>query len=63
MAHPEEARAIVKTYTEIADDVLTALTLPVWTPAVNRESTQRLADLALQDGLVDKPVDVAALLN
>ncbi|MCW2835040.1 MAG: Nitrate transporter substrate-binding protein [Nocardioides sp.] len=63
MEHPEEARAIVKTYTEIADDVLAALTLPVWTPAVNRESTQTLADLAMQDGLVDQPVDVAALLH
>ncbi|HEU4513681.1 MAG TPA: ABC transporter substrate-binding protein [Nocardioidaceae bacterium] len=61
-AHPDEARAIVQTYTEIDDELIEKVTLPKWPTEVNEESTQKLADLAEQDGLVKEPVDVAALL-
>lgn len=61
-AHPDEARAIVQTYTEIDDALIEKVTLPKWPTEVNEESTQKLADLAEQDGLVKEPVDVAALL-
>ena len=61
-AHPDEARAIVQTYTEIDDTLIEKVTLPKWPTEVNEESTQKLADLAEQDGLVKEPVDVAALL-
>ena len=60
--HPDEARAIVQTYTEIDDTLISKITLPKWPTTVNRESTQKLADLAKQDGLVKQPVDVNALL-
>lgn len=60
--NPEEARRIVGTYTTIAADVAAKLTLPRWSPDINQESVQRLADLAKSDGLVKEAPDVAALL-
>jgi NitT/TauT family transport system substrate-binding protein len=61
-SHPDEVRDIVQTYTEIDDKLIADVTLPKWPTEVNRESTQKLADLARQDGLVQQPVDVDALL-
>lgn len=60
-ANPEEARRIIGTYTQISQDVIAKLTLPKWPAEVNRESLQTMADLALEDGLLAKPADVAAL--
>ena len=61
-AHPDEARRVIGTYTQITTDVIAQVTLPKWPPEVNRASVQTLADLALQDGLLQSPADVAALL-
>lgn len=61
-AHPDEARDIVSTYTEIDAETLANVTLPKWPTTINEESTQKLADLAEQDGLVEQPVDLSALL-
>jgi NitT/TauT family transport system substrate-binding protein len=60
--HPDEARAALATYTKITPDVAAKLTLPKWPTEINRESTQTLADLILQDKLVSKAPDVPALL-
>jgi NitT/TauT family transport system substrate-binding protein len=60
--HPDEARAVIGTYTQIAPEVIADLTLPKWPPDINRASVQTLADLALADGLLTKPADLAALL-
>jgi len=61
-AHPDEARRVIGTYTKITPEVIAQVTLPKWPPDVNRASVQTLADLALQDGLLEAPADVAALL-
>jgi NitT/TauT family transport system substrate-binding protein len=61
-ANPEEARKIIGTYTEIAPEVIEKVTLPKWPAEVNRESVDALAELALEDGLLTKPADVASLL-
>ncbi|HEX6683666.1 MAG TPA: ABC transporter substrate-binding protein [Candidatus Limnocylindrales bacterium] len=61
-AHPDEARAVIGTYTQIAPDVIAKMTLPKWPAEINRASVQTLADLALSDGLLTKPADVSALL-
>ncbi|HZM76083.1 MAG TPA: ABC transporter substrate-binding protein [Candidatus Limnocylindrales bacterium] len=61
-AHPDEARAIIKTYTTIAPDVIDKMTLPKWPSEIDRKSVQTLADLALGDGLLTKPADLNALL-
>ncbi|WP_117212026.1 ABC transporter substrate-binding protein [Allorhizocola rhizosphaerae] len=61
-AHPDEARAVIGTYTQIAPEVIAKMTLPKWPAEVNRQSVQTLADLALADGLLTKAADVNALL-
>ncbi|GLH99105.1 ABC transporter substrate-binding protein [Phytohabitans aurantiacus] len=60
--NPDEARAVIGTYTQIAPEVIADLTLPKWPPDINRTSVQTLADLALQDGLLTKPANLATLL-
>jgi NitT/TauT family transport system substrate-binding protein len=60
--HPDEARAALATYTKITADVAAKIILPKWPTAINRESTQTLADLILSDKLVSKAPDVPALL-
>jgi NitT/TauT family transport system substrate-binding protein len=61
-SHPDEARAIIGTYTNIARDVVERVTLPKWPAEVNRDSVQTLADLALEDGLLTEPAKVGELL-
>ena len=60
--HPDEAREIIGTYTQIGADVRAKMTLPKWPADVNRQAVQALADAALGDGLLTKPADVNALL-
>lgn len=61
-AHPDEARAIVATYTKIDKALLDQLVLPKWHTEINHESTQKLVDLAAQDGLIDEKIDLSTLL-
>lgn len=61
-ANPGEAREIIGTYTKIAPEVIEQLTLPKWPAEINRDSVEKLADLAKEDGLLTNPVDVNALL-
>jgi NitT/TauT family transport system substrate-binding protein len=61
-AHPDEARQVLTTYTQIDEAVIKDLTLPKWPPQINRASVETLATLAVQDGLVTKQPDLAALL-
>lgn len=60
--HPDEARAIIGTYTQIAPDVIAKMTLPKWPAEIDRKSVQTLAELALSDGLLSKPADINTLL-
>lgn len=61
-AHPDEVREIVQTYTEIDAALMEKVTLTKFDTEINRESTQKLADLAHEDGLVEEPVDLDTLL-
>jgi NitT/TauT family transport system substrate-binding protein len=60
--NPDAVRAIIPTYTAIDADLASILTLPTWPPAINRTSTERLAELALTDGVLSEPPDLDALL-
>jgi NitT/TauT family transport system substrate-binding protein len=62
-AHPDEARAILLTYTKIDKAVTEKLNLPVWNPQISRESVGALADLMVQDKLVTSKPDIDALLQ
>lgn len=61
--HPDDARAILPTYTKIDPAIAGKLNLPVWTPRISRESIRALGGLMVQDKLVAGPPDVDALLR
>ena len=61
-SHPDEARAIIASYTEIAPETIAELTLPKWPAEINRDSVEALAELAVEDGLLSEPADLDALL-
>ena len=61
--HPDEARDFLSSFTKIDPSVAKEMTLPLWEPGVNKESLQKLADLAAQEKLIDNKLDVNQLLN
>lgn len=61
-SHPDEARAIIASYTEIAPETIAELTLPKWPAEINRDSVEALSELAVEDGLLTEPADLDALL-
>ena len=61
-ANEEEARQILTTYTKIDPALIPELTLPVWNTDLDASRMQRLADLALEDGLVTEAVPVEDLM-
>ncbi len=62
--HGDEARAVLRYYmeTEIDQTVLASMILPAWPTEINRQSVERLADLAIEDGLLSEEPDLDALL-
>jgi NitT/TauT family transport system substrate-binding protein len=60
--HPDEARAILLTYTKIDKAVADKLNLPRWAPKLDRASLEVLLDLMIQDKLVSEKPDIASLL-
>jgi NitT/TauT family transport system substrate-binding protein len=61
-AHPDEARAIVTTYTKIPASVLEQVTLPKWPAEANRASIEALEKLGQEDGLFKTEPDLDKLL-
>jgi NitT/TauT family transport system substrate-binding protein len=61
-AHPDEARAILTTYTKIDPAVQKSLVLPKWPTTIDRNAVQLLADLAQKDGLITKQPNLDTLL-
>lgn len=59
--NPDAVREIIPTYSEISDELAAELTLPTWPPEINRASTEQLAELAVQDGLLSEPPDLDTL--
>jgi NitT/TauT family transport system substrate-binding protein len=60
--NPDAVREILGTYTQIAPEVAEAMVMPQWPTEINEESVQTLADLAVQDGLIDEVPDLETLL-
>ena len=58
----DETRAVLTSYTQIDQAVIDAMTLPAWPAEINRESIERLGDLAVDDGLLDEAPDLDGLL-
>ncbi|MEV0640469.1 ABC transporter substrate-binding protein [Streptomyces sp. NPDC050619] len=61
-AHPDEARAIVTTYTKIPAAVLEQVTLPKWPAEANRASIEALSKLGEEDGFFKTKPDLDKLL-
>jgi NitT/TauT family transport system substrate-binding protein len=61
--HPDEARAMLPTYTKINATVVKDLTLPRWPAEVNRASVETLATLGQKDGIFTKSPDLDALFS
>jgi NitT/TauT family transport system substrate-binding protein len=61
-ANPDEARAILSSYTQIEADVAEQLTLPRWPAEINRASVEKMAELAVLDGMIPTAPDLDALL-
>lgn len=59
--NPDAVREIIPSYTSIEPELAAELTLPTWPPEINRASAERLAELALQDGLLTEEPDLDAL--
>jgi NitT/TauT family transport system substrate-binding protein len=60
--HPDEARAILSSYTKIEPKVQQAVVLPRWSAEIDRASVQKLTDLCQKDGFLTSAPDIAALL-
>jgi NitT/TauT family transport system substrate-binding protein len=61
-AHGDEVRSALSLYTQIKPEQAAKLILPKWPADVNKDSVQTLADLAKDDGIITKPVNLADLL-
>jgi NitT/TauT family transport system substrate-binding protein len=61
-AHPDEVRKVLKTYTQIAPEVISRIVLPKWPAEPDKASVQAIADMALADGVLTQKVDVSALM-
>lgn len=60
--NPEEVRRILTTYTEIPPEAVKEIGLPHLTPQLRADRFQELADIALELGYVEEPVNVEELL-
>ncbi|MEV5408156.1 ABC transporter substrate-binding protein [Thermopolyspora sp. NPDC052614] len=61
-AHPDEARAILTSYTKITAEQAGALTLPQWPSTIDTAALEVLVDLAVSDGIVETKPDLTTLL-
>jgi NitT/TauT family transport system substrate-binding protein len=61
-AHPDEARAILTTYTSITADATKNLVLPKWPSDIDTNAISKLGDLAVQYGLLTSKPDLTTLL-
>jgi NitT/TauT family transport system substrate-binding protein len=61
-SHPDAARQIVTTYTTIKADAAGAMTLPKWSPDVDKPSVDTMSALMVRFGLLGAPADTAKLL-
>jgi NitT/TauT family transport system substrate-binding protein len=61
-SHPDAARQIVTTYTQIKADAVAAMTLPKWSTTIDKASIDKMSALLVSNGLLTAPADTASLL-
>lgn len=62
-AHPDEARAVLSTYTKVTATVAEALVLPKWPSGLDEASTKAVGDAAHKYGTLSKEPDVNGLFG
>lgn len=62
-SHPDEAREIIPTYTEIPSEVVAEIQLPQWSSDLNEPSIRKLADLSVEHGFLDGQPDLDELIR
>jgi NitT/TauT family transport system substrate-binding protein len=60
--HDDEVRAIVGTYTEIPQEVLDAMNLPVWKADLNEPTIEQTAEKAQEYGFIEEPPDLEEMI-
>jgi NitT/TauT family transport system substrate-binding protein len=61
-SHPDEARAVLTTYTTLTADATKNLILPKWPTDIDKSSIDKLAGLAVTYGLLTSKPDLTTLL-
>lgn len=59
--NPDAAREVIQEYTELPPELAETITLPTWPAEINRASSEQLAQLAIQDGLLESEPDFDSL--
>ncbi|MDT0269666.1 ABC transporter substrate-binding protein [Streptomyces sp. DSM 44915] len=62
-AHPDEARATLNSYLDLADGISEAVTLPGWDPTTDRAEIEHLAQLSVDAGLIADLAPLDALFT
>jgi ABC-type nitrate/sulfonate/bicarbonate transport system substrate-binding protein len=62
-SHPDEARAVLATYTPIPKAAAKAIKLPVWRSDLNTGTIKLLSRLSKKYGLIDKEPDLKTLIR
>lgn len=60
--HPDAVRDILGEYADIDASIAEKITLPAWPSTINAESTKRLAELGVADGVLKSEPDLDSLL-
>lgn len=60
--NPDEVREVILENTQIEEDVIEDITLPVFRPDFDREAAEVIADASYEHGVVDEPIDLDELL-
>jgi NitT/TauT family transport system substrate-binding protein len=60
--HPDEARAVIPSFTEIGSDVADAMILPTWDTTYDDSAIQALADQSHKYGILKDPVDIKEIM-
>ncbi len=61
-ANPDAVRAILPEYTELDQGLIEQLTLPQYPAEINRDSVRELAELAVENGMIEEVPDLDDLL-
>jgi len=62
-AHPDEARAVLSTYTKITPEVASAVVLPAWPATLDEQSATAVGDAAQKYGTLKNAPDVKGLFG